>query len=65
MDHIGINPIVDDNHHKKIVSHQLMWSVFNAPNEFVSNSTRGIGDNTGAPMYISLDTINNELSNPY
>ena len=42
-----------------------MWSVFNSPNGFVSNSSRGIGDNTGAPMYISLDTINNELSNPY
>ena len=65
MDHIGINPIVDDIHHKKIVSHQLIWSVFNAPNGLVSNSTRGIGGNTGAPMYISLDTINNELSNPY
>jgi len=42
-----------------------MWTVFNAPNGFVSNSTRGISDNTGAPINISLDTINNELSNPY
>jgi hypothetical protein len=65
MDHIGINPNVDDIHHKKIVSPQLVWSVFNAPNGLVSNSTRGIGGNTGAPTYISLNTINNELSNPY
>ena len=42
-----------------------MWTVFNTPNGFVSNSTRGISDNTGAPRHISLDAINNELSNPY
>ena len=65
MDHIGINPIVDDNHHKKIVSHQLMWSVLLARTGFISSSNTGIVDNTGAPMYISLDTINNELSNPF
>ena len=65
MDHIGINPIVDGDDDKKNWLHQLVWNVFNSPNGCVSNSARGIGDNTGASMYISLDTINNKLSNPY
>ena len=65
MDHIGTNPIVDDDDDKKNWLHQLMWNVFNAPNGFVSNSTTGMGENTGSPMYIPLGIINNELSNPY
>ena len=57
MDHIGINPIVDDNHHKKIASHQLQWNVLLAGTGFISSSNTGIVDNMGAPIHMSLVII--------
>ena len=54
MDHIGINPIVDD---KKIASHQLQWNVLLAGTGFISSSNTGIVDNMGAPIHMSLVII--------
>jgi hypothetical protein len=34
-----------------------MSKVFRVPTAFISNSITGIGYNTGAPLYISLDMI--------